>query len=379
MPIPLKLIAANDPFAALVALADVLDGKQALFVTPPEVNGLMPEVHGLTPEVDDHYAAIVESSGSTGVPKRIGLTVQNLLTSARATQARLGGPGQWLLALPINYIAGLQVLVRSDLADTQPILMNSSVPFSAEGFGRASSLMTGERRFTSLVPAQLERLAEAVDQDDFLLGQLRSFDAILVGGQAANPATVERLRDLGVKVVVTYGMTETSGGCVYDGVPLDGVEVSLGERGLITLTGPMVVGGSVTTNDLGELDADGRLSVLGRADRVINSGGIKLSLDLVEQWTRSQPGVRDAVSLPISNPQYGETFICWMVVFDPERHHLDADKAVAELGLPAKFAVWATTEEIPLLGNGKPDYQGLAENFAAYQNQLREARARGEI
>ena len=379
MPIPLKLIAANDPFAALVALADVLDGKQALFVTPPEVNGLMPEVHGLPPEVDDHYAAIVESSGSTGVPKRIGLTVENLLSSARATQARLGGPGQWLLALPINYIAGLQVLVRSHLADTQPILMNSSVPFSAEGFGRASSLMTGERRFTSLVPTQLERLAEAVGQDDFLLGQLRSFDAILVGGQAANPATVGRLRELGVKVVVTYGMTETSGGCVYDGVPLDGVEVSLGERGLITLSGPMVVGGSVTTNDLGEIDADGRLSVLGRADRVINSGGIKLSLDLVEQWAKSQPGVRDAVSLPISNPQFGETFICWMVVFDPERHNLDADKAVAELGLPARFAVWATTEEIPLLGNGKPDYQGLAENFAAYQNQLREARARGEI
>jgi O-succinylbenzoic acid--CoA ligase len=379
MPIPLKLIAANDPFVALVALADVLDGKQALFITPPEVNGLMPEVNGLPPEVDDHYAAIVESSGSTGVPKRIGLTVENLLSSARATQVRLGGPGQWLLALPINYIAGFQVLVRSHLADTQPILMNTSVPFSAEGFGRASSLMTGERRFTSLVPTQLERLAEAVKQDDFLLGQLRSFDAVLVGGQAANPATVGRLRELGVKVVVTYGMTETSGGCVYDGVPLDGVEVTLGERGLITLSGPMVVGGSVTTNDLGELDADGSLSVLGRADRVINSGGIKLSLDLVEQWAKSQPGVRDAVSLPISNPQFGETFICWMVVFDPERHNLDAEKAVAELGLPSRFAVWATTEEIPLLGNGKPDYQGLAENFAAYQNQLREARARGEI
>ena len=379
MPIPLKLIAANDPFAALVVLADVLDGKQALFVTPPEVNGLMPEVHGLPPEVDDHYAAIVESSGSTGVPKRIGLTVQNLLSSARATQTRLGGPGQWLLALPINYIAGLQVLVRSNLADTQPILMNSSVPFSAEGFARASSLMTGERRFTSLVPTQLERLAEAVGQDEFLLGQLRSFDAILVGGQAANPATVGRLRELGVKVVVTYGMTETAGGCVYDGVPLDGVEVSLGERGLITLAGPMVVGGTVTTNDLGELDADGRLSVLGRADRVINSGGIKLSLDLVEQWAKSQPGVRDAVALPISNPQYGETFICWMVVFDPERHNLDGDKAVAELGLPAKFAVWATTEEIPMLANGKPDYQSLAESFAAYQDHLREARARGEI
>jgi O-succinylbenzoic acid--CoA ligase len=376
---PLKLLAANDTFAALVAVAEVIDGKQALFVTPPEVAGLMPEVHGLPTEVDDDVAVIIESSGSTGVPKRIGLTVANLLSSARATQVRLGGPGQWLLALPINYIAGLQVLVRSHLADTQPVLMNTSVPFSADGFARASSLMNGERRYTSLVPTQLERLNDAIPSDPFVLEQLRTFDAILVGGQAPNPATVEHLRGLGVKVAVTYGMTETAGGCVYDGVPLDGVRVELGERGLITLSGPMVVGGSVVTNDLGEFDEHARLHILGRADRVINSGGIKLSLDRVEQWAKSQPGVRDAVSLPLSNPQFGETFICWMVVFDPERHNLDTDKAVTELGLPARFAVWATTEEVPLLENGKPDYQGLAENFAAYQNQLREARARGEI
>jgi O-succinylbenzoic acid--CoA ligase len=379
MPKPLKLVAANDAFAALVAIAEVIDGKQALFITPPELNGLMPEVHGLPTEVDDSVAVIVESSGSTGVPKRIQLSTAALLSSARASQVRLGGPGQWLLALPINFIAGLQVLVRSHLADTQPVLMNTSVPFTAEGFSRASSLMSGERRYTSLVPTQLERLFEATRSDDFLLEQLKRFDAILVGGQAANAATVSQLRAAGVNLVLTYGMTETAGGCVYDGLPLDGVEVTLGERGLITLAGPMVLHGAITTNDLGEFDSEGRLVVLGRADRVINSGGIKLSLDLVEQWAKSQPGVRDAVALPLENPQYGDTFICWLVVFDPERHHLDTEKAVKELGLPAKFAVWAGLDEVPLLSNGKPDYQSLAEHFASYQNHLREARARGEI
>ena len=148
----------------------------------------------------------------------------------------------------------------------------------------------------------------------------------------------------------------------------------------LLFAGPMVVGGSVTTNDLGELDADGRLSVLGRADRVINSGGIKLSLDLVEQWAKSQPGVRDAVALPISNPQYGETFICWMVVFDPERHNLDGRQGGSRTRVAGKVCgSGQPPKRFPLLGNGKPDYQSLAESFAAYPDHLREARARGEI
>jgi len=128
MTIPLKIVAANDTVGALLALADALAGRQAVFVTGPEVNGKMPETHGLPNEVDDNLALIVESSGSTGAPKRIRLSRQALLASAQAADSVLGGPGQWLLALPINYIAGSNVLIRSLVAEQQPVLMNTQLP-----------------------------------------------------------------------------------------------------------------------------------------------------------------------------------------------------------------------------------------------------------
>ena len=126
----LKLVAANDPFSALLAVADALAGKLALFVTPPETNGLMPEVHGLPDTVDNSVAFIVETSGSTGTPKRVELSNEAALASAHSSAARLGGEGQWLLALPINYIAGLNVLIRSAVAETQPVMLNTSVSMS---------------------------------------------------------------------------------------------------------------------------------------------------------------------------------------------------------------------------------------------------------
>ena len=297
---PLKLVAANDTFAALLALGEVLAGNQALFVTAPEVNGLMPEVHGLPDAVDDSVGVIVESSGSTGVPKRIELSTDALLASANAAHARLGGPGQWLLALPINFVAGLNVLVRSLVAETAPVITNAALPFTPEGFARSASVMTGERRYTSLVPTQLERISRELPFNDFLAAQLRRFDAILVGGQATNPATLRALRTAGAKVVETYGMTETCGGCVYDGVPLDGVHISLDDDGAIEIAGPMLANnvagaGSFSTNDRGEFDTDGRLHVLGRADRVIASGGIKVSLDRVEQFAATVVGADSTV------------------------------------------------------------------------------------
>jgi O-succinylbenzoic acid--CoA ligase len=187
MPIPLKLVAANDTVGALLALADALAGKQAVFITAPETNGLMPEVHGLPNEVDQDVALIVESSGSTGTPKRISLSAAALVASAKASEARLAPDAavntqsQWLVCLPINYVAGANVLIRSLVADTQPVLMNTTLPFTADAFARSASLMTAERRFVSLVPTQLLRLVNQAGIDDFLLAGLKRFDSILLG------------------------------------------------------------------------------------------------------------------------------------------------------------------------------------------------------
>lgn len=362
----LKLVAANDAFSVLLTLSDVLAGKTALFVTAPEVNGLMPEVHGLPESVDDEIALIVESSGSTGVPKRIQIALNQLVASAQASAERLyqetePGKNQWLLALPTNYVAGLNVLVRSLFAETQPILMNSGLPFSAEGFARSASLMTGAHRFTSIVPAQLNKLAAAATFDDFVLSQLRSFDAILVGGQAVPSTTVSSLRDLGVTIVETYGSTETVGGCVYDGMPLCGVDVDVVD-GRIRIRGAVVSGGELLTNDLGEFDEAGRLKVLGRADRVVISGGLKVALERVESLAALVNGVEDCAATAIEDAQWGQR-VAVVYQGSPEVADSIAAELADTLGPAGRPVRVVRVDRIPKLANGKTDLQSVAALF----------------
>lgn len=367
---PLKLVAANDSFGALVALTDVLDGKHALFVTPPEVNGKMPETLGLPDEVDEAIALIVESSGSTGVPKRIQISREALLASANASALALGsfeGTAQWLLALPTNFVAGLNVLVRSVLAGTQPVLMNTSVPFTPEAFSRSAGYLTGDRRYTSLVPTQLARLARAIDTDEYLLTQLKRFDAILVGGQAPQEEVVHKLTNLGVNIVITYGMTETCGGCVYNGQPLAGVEL-VNRNGLVGIKGPMLAQvetdteGVFWTQDEGIVYADGRLEIIGRADRVINSGGIKISLDRVEQLAAQVVGVSALAATPIADPEWGQR-VGIAYVGSPEVAESIAAALADELGPAGRPVRVLRLDKLSLLANGKTDLLAIKQLF----------------
>ena len=160
---------------------------------------------------------VVETSGSTGRPKRVLLSRRALVASATATHDRLGGPGRWLLTLPVSYVAGLQVVVRSLLAGEEPAVLDDR---------RFAAAATG-CRYVSLVPTQLHRLLD--DETD--TAALAGFDAVLLGGGPIDPALRARAEAAGVRVVATYGSSETSGGCVYDGVPLDGVEVDTRRAG----------------------------------------------------------------------------------------------------------------------------------------------------
>ena len=378
--IPLKLIAANDTFGALVALGEVLAANQAVFITAPDVNGKMPETFGLPEEVATGVGLIVETSGSSGKPKRVTLSREAILASSNAAQIRLGGPGQWLLALPINFVAGANVLIRSLVADTQPVLMNTSVPFTAEAFARSASLMTGARRYTSLVPTQLARLAAALNdpfspsgKNDFLLAQLRKFDAILVGGQAPQDEVVTALRDLGIKIVITYGMTETCGGCVYDGVALDGVQIDLvGSRieisGKVLASeiaddaGVQVLGERFITNDLGEFDESGRLQILGRIDRVIVSGGLKISLDRVEELARAVPGVAELAATAIADQEWGQR-VGIVYLGSPEVADEIAQALANDLGPAGKPIRVVRTDGVPKLPSGKHDLQAIKRLF----------------
>lgn len=363
---PLKLVAANDPFSALLAVTDALAGKVALFVTPPELNGLMPEVHGLPDSVDDSVAFIVETSGSTGMPKRIELSVAAALAGAHASAERLGGSGQWLLALPINYVAGLNVLIRSAVAETQPVMMNTSVTFTAEAFVRHTTMLRDEKKFTSLVPTQLSRLAIAAEQDQSVLNALRAYDAILVGGQATAPQLLESLRELGANVVETYGSAETFGGVVYDGKPLPGIAVSINSNSRIELSSPTLANefaaiGKLVMSDLGEI-VDGKLRVLGRADRVLISGAVKVSLDRVEAVARDVGGVVEVAATAIEDSEWGQR-VAIVYVGSPEVSDEIAQRLADDLGPAAKPLRIMRADRVPKLTNGKHDLQAIKQLF----------------
>lgn len=370
----LKVVPTLNAVDAMLALGEALEGRGTVFFSDRPYTDPV--------EVDGAAALWVETSGSTGSPKLIQLSAAALLASAKASLKALGGPGQWLLCLPINYIAGAQVLVRSLVADIQPVLTNTSMPFTPEGFARAASLMTGKRKYTSLVPTQLSRLAEAAGRDDFVLEQLRRFDAILVGGQAPQESQIALLKAIGVNVIVTYGSTETSGGCVYDGIALDGVGIGISNEGRVLISGATLangIDGEWVSEDLGHLDDNGRLVIDGRADRVINSGGVKLALDRVEQWVLSHRGVEDAVAIAIGHPEFGESFVCYVVYEDPTSGYgIDREAATEEFGLAAKHAIWASIDEMPLLSSGKPDLQVLTKHFLDFQEEMRNGQQEDE-
>ena len=355
----LRVCGANDTFGALNLILDVLEGNCAGFISAPEVNGVLPEVF-LPEEVADDVGLIVESSGSTGSPKQIELSVAALRHSATASLARLGGPGQWLLALTPQFIAGVNVLTRSVLSDSQPVIMNTQVPFTTEAFVRGASLMEGERRYTSLVPAQLQRIAAEVDSDAFLFSTLRKFDAILVGGQAADFAQVESLRAKGINIILSYGMAETCGGCVYDGVALDGVAIKIVD-GLIEISGPVVangLGGSYLSNDLGEM-VDGKLKVLGRADRVIVSGGLKVSLERVEEAALAIAGVEEVAACAVES-EWGQS-VGIVYSGSPEVSFEQLTEAISPA---AKARKVLRVEALPRLSSGKPDLVACSKLLA---------------
>jgi len=273
----------------------------------------------------------------------------------------------------MNYVAGLQVLVRSLFAGTRPWAMDLSGGFTPEAFTEAALELTDNTRFTSLVPTQLTRLLTNPSAETLTV--LRRFNAILLGGGPVNPALLEAARGAGLNVVTTYGMSETCGGAVYNGVPLDGVELAIRD-GRIWLGGPVVAAGYLgdaeltdahfaeeehdgelvrwyASGDLGELDGEGRLRVLGRVDDVIITGGLKVSAGAVTDGLHKVPGVREAFVVPVPSEEWGQQVAAMVVSALAEAELLAAAAEHMEAHLLPKTVVLVS--ELPLLPNGKPD------------------------
>lgn len=335
-------------------------------------------------------AVVVRTSGSTGIPKATALTVDALAASSMSTAFNLRGEGQWLLALPLDYVAGVQVLVRSLYAGTRPVEMELTDGFTPERFAEAAEEMTDPFRLTSLVPTQLRRLLE--DPSPRLAKVLRRFDAVLIGGAPIPPGLLDRAAEAGAKVVTTYGSAETCGGCVYNGFPLEGVSVRIAEDGRIHLGGPVVAAGYVgdsertaqhfleedgvrwyVTSDIGEFDGEGRLRVVGRTDDVVVTGGVKASTAKVAAQLEAIDGVRDAFVSGVRDAEWGQALAAAVVLTAPGDVSTPAGRetalttvrasAVDRLGKLAP-KTWLILETLPLLPNGKPDRQMLGEALA---------------
>jgi O-succinylbenzoic acid--CoA ligase len=303
---------------------------------------------------------VVETSGSTGAPKRVLLSRDAVLASVHASARRLGASGQWLLALPPPYVAGVQVICRSLVAGQGPVLLEDHASFA-----EATAALGDTARFVSLVPTQLHRL---LDTD---VDALRTFHTVLLGGGPIDPALRRRAAIAGVHVVGTYGSAETAGGCVYDGHPLDGVALAFDRDGRIRIAGPtlfegydgdpaltaeVLVDGWFVTSDAGRLDEDGRLQVLGRVDDMVVSGGVNVPAPAVAARLREHPSVLAAEVLGVPDEEWGDRLVAYVVV---STDGLDLDEARAWVG-EAHPRSWAPrhlvhVDEIPLLANGKPD------------------------
>jgi O-succinylbenzoic acid--CoA ligase len=384
---------------ALKALAAALHGEGPAVELSLDGDGRLMVGHVETPGCDD-AVAVVRTSGSTGIPKATILTVESLAASSMSAALALKGEGQWLLALPVQYVAGIQVLVRSLFAGTRPWVMDMSGGFTPEAFTAAALELTDKIRFTSLVPTQLQRLLDAPSPDT--LAALRRFNAILLGGAPAPAPLLAAARDAGVRVVTTYGSAESSGGCVYDGFPLEGVSVRVEPDGRILLGGDTIAAGYLEapdeanatffeedgvrwyrTSDLGSIDDDGRLTVLGRADDVIITGGIKVSAAHVQEELEKSDAVAAAFVAGVPSAEWGQAVAAYVALAaegagtgagttaEAAGPALSRDHAVVleqewhrTLGILAPKTVLAASALL-MLPNGKPDRLAMAAELNA--------------
>ncbi len=343
-----------DPRLPAIARRTLLDALR-----PTRIVGSDGEQHALPDgvPVKDGDALVIATSGTSGEPKGVVLTHAAISASARATTTRLGiDPSRhtWLACLPLAHIGGLSVVTRAVITGTPLLVMPGFDAESVEEAGRS-----GRVTHVSLVTTALARLDPSV------------FSCVLLGG--SKPPAI-----LPVNVVTTYGMTESGSGVVYDGAPLEGVDVAVrhvdgtysvagtrdgasGADGEILVRAPMmfrcyrggedgrVMGPDGTaswfaTGDAGHWDAGGLLSVSGRMDDVITTGGEKVWPDLVERVLSAHPDVAEVAVWKRSDPEWGELVVAWVVPADDAPSLDELRRIVSEM-----IAPWAAPRELVLV------------------------------
>lgn len=442
-PLPAPLQDALHPHMVILSANEPADPQAILRSFERSLTGDLPnsardnqDPRGQT-EDPESLALVVGTSGSTGTPKQTALSVRALRVSARATERFFADcpssgsakqrrvvsedPAQWLLALPAHYVAGAQVLARSVLAGTTPVVAASitdGVSFTPEVFLNAAERLSCARRFVSLVPTQVHKLLEAAEASPALGSEiydaLGQFTGILLGGAPASASLLTAARELRLNVVTTYGSAETAGGCVYSGVALPGVRLRVVPEDAGLADSPVVAGAEAAgriwlggehlasgymgdsartashffvdahgcrwyrTDDYGSFvppapntPEDGgapALSVLGRSDDVIITGGVKVSSHAVAAVLESHPAVREAAVAGVPDARWGAAVIAAVTLRNlPEHYGADAAETArqlqqlcgARLGAAGVPKVVRIVPDFPAASTGKPDRMAI--------------------
>jgi o-succinylbenzoate---CoA ligase len=379
------------------AVAPIAAGSES-FITQT-LEALRPDDPRFPLESSD-IAIVSATSGSTGTPKGVMLSQQALTASATAFGNRFGTNNRWVVSMPAHRIAGIMVLVRSWFHNS-PFEIDPSVggarTFEAAAFAATTmravreSNKDGRSLMVSLVPTQIARLLESGSVG---IEALQSYDLVLSGAAATSKPMLNKLRELGIKVSVSYGMTETCGGCVFDGRPLDGVKISLGtkddvEPGRVTISGPVAasgyrlrpdldavsfISGQIQTHDVGKLDSSGLLHILGRLDDVVTVGGVNVALSAVESLIRHHPAIEDVAVIDLQDELWGSIPIAYAVT---RTHVPDTSNLISEIQSTirdqiGRAAVPRTVQfvsALPMLDSGKIDRISLRMQAATELSQ----------
>ncbi len=397
----LKLASVIGPALAGTGPAILPIATQPQQLLQQSLDTLKPDDADFPLESDD-ISIVCATSGTTGAPRGVLLSQQALHASAQAFGARFGTNNRWVISMPVHRIAGIMVLVRSWF-HASPFEIDPSVggarSFEAAAFAATTmraqreSHKDGRALMVSLVPTQIARLLEAGSVG---IEALQTYDLVLSGAAATPQPMLQRMRELGINVSISYGMTETCGGCVFDGRPLDGVRISLGtkdeiEPGRITISGSVAasgyrlrpdldalsfISGQVQTHDAGKLDSSGLLHVLGRLDDVVIVGGVNVALSAVESLIRHHPLIQDVAVIDIQDELWGSIPIAHLVT---HAHLSDTSDLIAEIqntirnqiGNAAVPRAMYFVTSLPMLDSGKIDRISLRLQTASDITQRR--------
>lgn len=369
--------------AARVALSARMEGDAPPFALIPQPSRHVTEEYAAMvrscvrpdePVEDDDTALVAATSGSTGAPRGVLVTRANLHAAVEASWEHIPGlrACSWVLALPVTSIGGFGAIVRAFLAGTRLHALASvggASPFRVDDL---ISLRVDEPFAISLVPTQVADILESAEGTRWL----SRATTVLVGAAATPDSLAQRARDAGIALVTTYGMTETTGGCVYDGIPLPGVHIELTDDGRIDIVGAQVAAGyrglpEATAEAFAGTAADrrfrtadhgvwhdGRLRVTGRTDDVVTVHGVNVALGAVESIVRSELGVRDAAVVGVGDARQGHRIVAFVVMEDPAGLTAIAPLVVERLGGAARPEV-VPIDALPMLPSGKIDRLAL--------------------